>query len=100
MTTETIDVAPTKPLLKRPSLYDVILFDDDVSTYQSVINILVNHFNTSEDNAFLIATKVDVEGIASAGVYSKDVAETKISLANAELKISGYPLRIELFEST
>ena len=38
-------------------------------------------------------------GAELVGIYPKDVAETKISLANAELKISGYPLSIELYES-
>ena len=98
MTTKTI-TAPSKPLLKRPPLYKVIFFDDDISTFQCVIDILVNYFNTSEDDAFRFACKINVEGIASAGVYSKDVAETKLGLANAELKSNGYPLRIELFES-
>ena len=99
MTTETI-AASCKPILKRPPLYKVLFFDDDISTFQCVIDIMVNHFNTTEDDAFRFACKINVEGIATAGVYSKDVAETKLGLANAELKTSGYPLRIELFEST
>ena len=100
MATETIDVAPTKPVLKRPPLYKVWFFDDDISTFQCVIDIMVNYFNTTEDDAFRFACKINVEGIATAGVYPKDIAETKIGLANAELKTNGYPLRIELYKST
>ena len=99
MTIESVS-APCKPILKRPPLYNVIFFDDDISTFQCVIDIMVNHFNTTEDDAFRFACKINVEVIATAGVYSKDVAETKLGVANAELKSNGYPLRIELFEST
>ena len=99
MTIETIDVAPTKPVLKRPPLYKVMIFDDDVSTFQCVIDLMVSYFNCSEDDAFRFACKINVEGIATAAVYSKDVAETKLALAKKELKANGYPLHIELFES-
>jgi len=98
MTIETI-AAPCKPILKRPPLYKVMFFDDDVSTFQCVIDLMVSYFNCSEDDAFRFACKINVEGIATAGIYPKDVAETKIGLANAEVKTNDYPLRIELFES-
>ena len=99
MTIESVS-APCKPILKRPPLYNVIFFDDDISTFQCVIDIMVNHFNTTEDDAFRFACKINVEGIATAGGYSKDVADTKLALAKKELKTNGYPLRIELYKST
>jgi len=99
MTAKTI-VAPYKPTLKCPPLYKIIFFDDDISTFQCVIDLMVNYFNTNEDDAFRFACKINVEGIATTGSYSKDVAKTKISLAKNKLKTSGSPLRIELFEAT
>ena len=98
MTIETI-LSPSKPALKRPPLYKVMIFDDDISTFQCVIDLLVNYFNTNEDEAYEITFKVHLEGIAVAGIYPKDVAETKLGLARKELKASGDPLRIELYES-
>ena len=97
MSTKLIS-APCKPILKRPPLYKVVIFNDDVSTYQCVIDILINYFNTSDDDAFRFAVKVDVEGSATAGTYPKDIADTKIALANSDLKTTGYPLKIESFE--
>ena len=99
MPAETI-VAPSKPTLKCPSLYKVIIYDDDISTYSCVMSIMINYFNANEDDAFRFTTKVDIDGVATAGIYPKDVAETKISLAKTELQSNNYPLRMELFEST
>jgi len=98
MTAKTI-VAPSKPALKRPALYKVIFFDDDVSTFQAVINIAVKYFNKNEDEAYEIAFRVNARGSEVAGIYSKDIAKTKINLAEKELEKMGYPLKIELFES-
>jgi len=94
MTTD-ITSAPSKPILKRPPLYHVVIFNDDVSTYQCVIDILVNYFNTNEDDAYRFAVKVDIEGSATAGIYTKDVADTKIALAISDLTEWGFPLQIE-----
>ena len=99
MITETI-TAPSKPALKRPPLYKVMLFDDDVSTFQCVIDIVANHFNKTADEGFDIAFKINARGAELVGIYPKDTAKTKIALANDELKVSGYPLRIELYKST
>ena len=98
MTTKTT-IAPSKPELKRPSLYKVLIIDDEVSTYQCVIDILINHFNKSEDEAYDLAFIVDNRGVGLVGTYPKDIAETKIALAKSELKIVGFTLRIDLLSS-
>ena len=98
MTIEAI-IAPTKPFLKRPPLYKIMIFDDDITKYQCVIDIAVKYFNKTPDEAYEVAFRVDARGADMVGVYSKDVAETKVKMAKAELKALGAPLRIELFES-
>ena len=97
MTTATI-TAPCKPALKRPALYNVIFIDDDITTFQCVIDILVNYFNKSEDEAYELAMQVHLTGAAIVGIYPKDVAETKVSLAKTELKDTVYPLRMRLLD--
>ena len=98
MTTSTL-IAPSKPALQRPSLYKIIFLDDDVSTFQCVIDILVNYFDKSEDDAYECAMDIHITGSKNVGVYPKDIAETKISLAKAALTVKAYPLRIELMKS-
>jgi len=95
MTTETI-CAVSKPQLKRPPLYKVVFMDDDITTMQCVIDILVSYFNKTDDDAYELMMQVHLVGNAVAGTYCKDIAETKIAQANAELKVTAYPLRIEL----
>ena len=97
MTTAIIE-APCKPELKRPALYNVIFIDDDITTFQCVIDILVGYFNKSEDEAYDLTMEVHLIGVAIVGIYPKDVAETKISLAKNEIKNTDYPLRIRLLD--
>ena len=98
MTTKTI-AAPSKPTLKRPPLYKVIIFDDDITKFQTVMDIAVTYFNKSEDEAYEVAFRVDNRGEDIAGIYPKDIAETKVALAKKELNLLSFPLRIESFES-
>jgi len=98
MTIETI-AAPSKPALKRPPFYKVMIFDDDISTFQCVIDIAVKYFNKNEDEGFEIAFKVNARGAELVGIFPKDTAKSKVALAKKELKENGYPLRIELFKS-
>jgi ATP-dependent Clp protease adaptor protein ClpS len=91
--------APCKPQLKRPPQFNVIFFDDDISTFTCVMDILVNYFNKSKEDAYELTMEVHLTGICVAGIYPKDIAKTKISLANAELKNTSYPLNIQLAKS-
>ena len=99
MNTESI-TAPCRPQLKRPAQFKVIFLDDDISTFTCVIGILVNYFNKSEDDAYELAMQVHITGSCVAGIYPKDIAETKISLAISDLKKTVYPLNIQLAQSS
>ena len=95
MTTATIE-APCKPALKRPALYNVMFVDDDITTFKTVVDILVSYFNKSEEEAYDLTVEVHLMGSAIVGIYPKDVAETRVSLAKAEIRNRGYPLRMQL----
>lgn len=92
-------IALSQPQLKCPPLYKVLIMDDDISTMQCVIDILVHFFNKSENDAYELTMQVHITGCAVAGIYPKDIAETKILLANADLKEASYPLKIQLVKS-
>jgi len=98
MTTE-VRTTPCKPLIQQPSKYKVIFIDDDITTFSFVIDILVSYFNKNEDDAYELTMQTHLTGSCVAGIYSKDTAETKVSLANAELIKSHYPLNILLAKS-
>ena len=78
--------------LMAPKMYKVILHNDDYSTFDFVIQVLMEIFNKSKDEAVEITFRVDKDGFAIVGVYPKDIAETKVSLVKIMAKDNGYPL--------
>ena len=78
--------------LMKPKMYKVILHNDDYSTFEFVIEVLIEVFNKNKDEAINLTLKVDREGYAVVGIYPKDIAETKVSLVKFMAKEAGYPL--------
>jgi len=78
--------------LIAPKMYKVILHNDDYSTFDFVIQVLMEIFNKSNEEAVEITFRVDKDGYAVVGVYPKDIAETKVSLVKIMAKDNGYPL--------
>ncbi len=68
-----------KPKLKKPNQFQVLLLNDDYTTMEFVIEVLVRFFHKSEDEAHRIMLKVHVEGEGVCGTYSHDIAQTKVS---------------------
>jgi ATP-dependent Clp protease adaptor protein ClpS len=69
----------TKPKLERPKLYKVLLHNDDYTPMEFVVLVLVNVFHKSQSDATSIMLHAHTRGYAVAGVYTFEVAETKVS---------------------
>lgn len=67
-----------KEVVKPPSLYNVILLNDDYTEMGFVISVLQQIFNKGFDEAFQVMLKIHTEGRAVAGTYSKEIAEMKV----------------------
>jgi ATP-dependent Clp protease adaptor protein ClpS len=78
--------------IMHPKMYKVILHNDDYSTFDFVIEVLMQIFNKTKDEAVSLTFKVDQEGYAVVGIYPKEIAETKVSLVKEMAKDAGYPL--------
>ena len=87
-----------KEELKRPSKWKVLLHNDDVTTMEFVVSILTSVFNKSEEEATKIMLQVHYEGVGVAGVYSKDIAETKAQEARLMARDQKFPLRLSVVE--
>jgi len=85
--------------LDEPKKYKVILLNDDYSTMDFVIGVLLDIFHKPFDEAVNIMLKVHKEGRGVCGVYTYDIAETKILQVRKEAKSSGYPLRAIMEEA-
>lgn len=71
-----------KQEIKEPSLYNVVVHNNDDTSYEEVIYIVSKAFEITENQAFDIAKTVDVVGKGVCGTYSKEIAETKLYLTD------------------
>ena len=77
-----IETAASKPALKRPPLYKVVLLNDDYTPMEFVVEVLRAFFGMNPETATRVMLKVHTEGKGVCGVFSKDVAETKAEQVN------------------
>lgn len=82
--------------IKRPEVYKVFLLNDDYTTMDFVVSILMFIFNKKENDAINIMLQVHNRGKALAGIYIKDIAESKVQAVYALAKSHGYPLRCSI----
>jgi ATP-dependent Clp protease adaptor protein ClpS len=88
-----------KPKLKRPPLFKVVLLNDDFTPMDFVVEILVDFFHMNEDKATQVMLQVHTQGIGVCGVFSKDVAETKVHLVNEYSREHQHPLMCTMEEA-
>jgi len=74
-----IEAINSKPKLKKPKKYQVILLNDDFTQMEFVVQVLMIFFNKGSEAANALMLKIHVEGEAVCGVYSYDVAQTKVT---------------------
>lgn len=77
---------------EKPKLYKVLLHNDNFTTMEFVVAILVEVFHHSENDAVAIMLHVHQRGIGVAGVYTYEVAETKVARVSALAQEAQYPL--------
>lgn len=85
-------VAESETRLKKPSLYKVLLHNDDFTTMEFVVFVLQSVFSLDESAAVHIMLKVHLEGIGVAGVYTFEVAEMKAAKVAELAQAHEYPL--------
>ena len=75
----TAAITKSKPQTKRPSLYRVLLLNDDYTPMEFVVVVLERFFNQDPESALRITMHVHQNGIGECGIYSYEVAETKVT---------------------
>jgi ATP-dependent Clp protease adaptor protein ClpS len=89
----------TKPRLKKPRMYKVLLHNDDYTTMEFVVYVLQGIFHHSEAEATQIMLHVHKNGVGVAGVYTREVAETRIEQVEALARANEFPLRCSMDEA-
>lgn len=83
---------------KAPKMYKVVLINDDVTPFDYVIAVLVTIFDKNPFDALSVTQQVHTNGKGIAGVYTKQIAETKISEVKAANTKTGFTLVLEMEE--
>lgn len=79
--------------VREPSLYKVLLHNDDYTSMEFVVAILENVFGKNTAEASKIMMNVHQEGVGVAGIYTREICETKVAIVHELARQSEYPLR-------
>ena len=85
-----------RPKTKKPSMWRVILMNDDYTPMEFVVSILMGIFKKTSDEANAIMLNVHQTGIGTCGVYTFEVAETKVAQVMDAAKRAQHPLQCTL----
>ena len=86
-------VTKTRPKTKKPNLYKVLLLNDDYTPMEFVIHVLEKYFNKGREDATRIMLQVHQKGVGICGVYTYEVAETKVTQVIDFSRQHGHPLQ-------
>lgn len=86
----------TERKLQKPKLYKVLLHNDNYTTREFVVAVLRDVFRKTENEAIQIMLHVHYNGIGVAGVYTYEVAETKIRTVEEMARENEFPLRLSM----
>ena len=82
--------------LQEPPLYKVLLHNDDYTTMDFVVMVLQTVFHKNTEEATRIMLNVHHQGIGIAGIYTREIAETKVAIVHQMAKQHQFPLRCSL----
>ena len=89
----------TKPKTKKPSMYNVLLLNDDYTPMEFVIIVLENIFNKRQEDATQIMLHVHKNGVGVCGTFTYEVAETKCKVVMDMAKKNEHPLQCTMEKS-
>ena len=84
--------AEALPALKQPKKYKVILLNDDYTPMEFVVDVLKQFFHLNEELATQVMLQVHILGKGICGVFTRDIAETKVALVNDYARSNQHPL--------
>jgi ATP-dependent Clp protease adaptor protein ClpS len=84
--------ATTKPKLRRPPMYKVIILNDDYTPMEFVVHVLERFFGMNREKATQIMLTIHTSGSAVVGIFPRDIAETKSEQVNQYSQENHHPL--------
>jgi len=92
-------VQVAKPKLKKPPLFKVVLVNDDYTPMEFVVEVLQMFFSLDQEKATRIMLHVHTKGKGVCGVYTREIAETKVAQVNQYSQERKHPLLCEMEEA-
>lgn len=92
-------VQEAKPKLKPPPLYKVVLLNDDYTPMEFVVQVLETIFSMNREKATQVMLHVHTRGKGVCGVFTREIAETKVAQANEFSRRNRHPLLCTLEEA-
>ncbi len=94
-----IAVEAARPELKRPPMYKVFLLNDDYTPMEFVVDVLERFFSMSRERASQVMLHVHLRGKGVCGVYTYEMAETKVMQVNEYSRVNQHPLLCAMEEA-
>ena len=91
-------IEKSKVKVKKPNLYKVMMHNDDYTTMEFVLSVLISIFNKEVAESNKIMMDVHERGIGIAGIYPYDIAATKVKKAMNLAKEEGFPFKLTIEE--
>jgi len=88
-----------KPKLKQPPKYKVLLMNDDYTPMEFVVHVLESFFSLNREKATQVMLNVHTKGMGVCGVFTRDIAETKVELVNSYSRENQHPLKCTMEEA-
>ena len=95
-TTPQADVLVAEPEVAKPPMYAVVMYNDNYTPMEFVVYVLQAEFRHTVDSAVAIMLSIHNTGKGIAGIYPKDIAETKAKKVNSLAHREGYPLLTQI----
>jgi ATP-dependent Clp protease adaptor protein ClpS len=92
-------VEEARPKLKRPPMFKVLLLNDDYTPMEFVVQVLETFFAMPRDKATQIMLHVHTRGVGVCGVFTRDIAETKVSQVTEYSRRHQHPLMCTMEEA-
>lgn len=93
------EVKESRPKVKQPRMYKVVLVNDDYTPMEFVVYVLENFFRMNREKATRIMLHVHTRGKGICGVFTREIAETRVAQVNEYSRANNHPLLCAMEEA-